>query len=163
MRRLANWTIIFIATLVFANITFSSGCSQPSATTTTEIAATTTTEQTTTEAPATTTTEAPTTTTEARKEELELEIISVTSPVSPGAFATLSARVTPGATCDITVIYKSGPSEAAGLFPKTAGSDGRVSWTWKVGTRTTPGTWDINVTASLGGETVTESTTFVVQ
>lgn len=94
---------------------------------------------------------------------LILEITSVTSPVSPGSSATLTATTTPGALCDITVFYASGPSEAAGLEPKTAGPNGIVSWTWKVGTNTTPGTWPIIVTASLSGKTVTRCTTFVVK
>ena len=43
--------------------------------------------------------------------------------------------------CHITVYYKSGPSEAQGLHPKQADGNGNCSWTWKVGTRTTPGNW----------------------
>lgn len=48
-------------------------------------------------------------------------------------------------------------------MPKTADSNGNVSWTWKVGTNTTPGNWQIVVTASLNGQTVQTSTTFTVQ
>ena len=95
--------------------------------------------------------------------ELLLQIVSVTSPVSPGANATLVAQAVSGAECSITVYYKSGPSEAQGLYPKTADSSGRVSWTWKVGTRTTPGSWQIVVKASYGGKTVTQSTDFTVR
>jgi len=95
--------------------------------------------------------------------ELTLEIVSVTSPVSPGANATLVAKATPGAQCDITVYYKSGPSTAQGLYPKTVDTNGNISWTWKVGTRTTPGSWRIVVTASLGGKTVSQTTYFMVQ
>jgi len=39
-----------------------------------------------------------------------LRIVSVTSPVTAGSKATLVAEATPGATCSITVYYKSGPS-----------------------------------------------------
>jgi beta-lactamase superfamily II metal-dependent hydrolase len=95
--------------------------------------------------------------------ELTLEIVSMTSPVSPGVNATLVAKATPGAQCDITVYYGSGPSTAQGLYPKTADTSGNVSWTWKVGTRTTPGSWRIVVTASLGGKTVSQTTYFTVQ
>ncbi len=128
------------------------------ATTTTQAPTTTTTQATTTTTQPTTTTQAPTSTTQ----ELTLEIISVTSPVSPGQFATLTAQTAPGANCSIEVIYKSGPSHAAGLIPKVAGSDGSVSWTWKVGTRTTPGTWPITVTASLDGRSVSQGTSITV-
>jgi len=74
-----------------------------------------------------------------------LESISVTNPVSQGANATLIARTTPGASCSITVYYKSGASKASGLEPHTADSNGSVSWTWKVSNNTTPGNWRIVV------------------
>jgi micrococcal nuclease len=106
------------------------------------------------------TTPAPPPTTPAK---LTLEIVSVTSPVSPGANATLVAKTAPGAQCSITVYYKSGPSTAQGLYSKTADSSGTVSWTWKVGTRTTPGSWRIVVNASLGDQTASQSTYFTVQ
>jgi hypothetical protein len=88
-----------------------------------------------------------------------LEIVSVTSPVSRGAIASLTAKSSPNASCSITVYYKSGASSAAGLSPKTADSNGMVSWSWKVGARTTPGTWRIVVTCNQ----VTQETTFMVQ
>lgn len=94
---------------------------------------------------------------------LSLQIISVTSPVSPGDDATLVAKTVPGAECDITVYLKSGPSTASGLYPKTADSSGRVSWTWKVGTRTTAGSWRIVVTATHNGKTVFRETYFTVR
>lgn len=74
------------------------------------------------------------------------ELVSLTSPTTPGANATITVRTLPGVRCSITVWYKSGPSRAQGLNPMTAGGDGVCSWTWKVGTNTTPGTWRIEVT-----------------
>lgn len=94
---------------------------------------------------------------------LFLEILYVTSPVGRGQYANLQARTLPGATCTITVYYKSGPSRASGLYSKIADSEGLVSWSWRVGTRTTPGTWRIVVTATKGGQTVTQTTFFTVQ
>jgi hypothetical protein len=91
-----------------------------------------------------------------------LEIEYVTSPVSPGHNATLNVSTNPGARCEITVYYKSGPSQAQGLDPKTADSSGHVSWTWKVGTRTTPGEWKIVVDSTYEGKTVTRSVYFIV-
>jgi len=88
-----------------------------------------------------------------------LEIVSVTSPVSAGAYASLTAKSVPNAACSITVYYKSGASEASGLGPQTADANGMVSWSWKVGNRTTPGTWRIVVTCNQ----VTQETTFMVQ
>jgi competence protein ComEC len=88
-----------------------------------------------------------------------LEIVSVTSPVSKGSTASLTAKTSPNASCSITVYYKSGPSEASGLGPKTADASGMVSWTWKVGASTTAGTWRIVVNCNG----VTKETTFTVQ
>jgi hypothetical protein len=71
-------------------------------------------------------------------------LVHVTSPAPAGSYATLTVRVSRPATCSITVTYKSGRSHAQGLYSKHSRS-GRVSWTWKVGTRTTPGRWPIDV------------------
>lgn len=88
-----------------------------------------------------------------------LEIVSVTSPVSKGSYASLTAKTSPNASCSITVYYKSGPSKASGLEPKTADANGMVSWTWKVGASTTSGAWRIVVNCNG----VTKETTFTVQ
>jgi len=113
--------------------------------------------------PTPTPTPSPTLTPTPTPTELSLQIVSVTSPVNAGSYATLVAKTVPGANCDITVYYKSGPSTAAGLYSKTADSNGNVSWTWKVSTNTTPGSWRIVVTASLGGKTASQTTYFTVQ
>jgi micrococcal nuclease len=42
-------------------------------------------------------------------------------------------------------VYKNGPSGAAGLGNKVSDGAGNVSWTWKVGATTTPGSWPITV------------------
>jgi competence protein ComEC len=91
-----------------------------------------------------------------------LQVISVTSSVRPGANATIVAKTTPGAQCTITVNYQSGPSTASGLEGRTADSLGNVSWTWKVGAKTTPGTWKIVVTSTSQGNTVTTTASFTV-
>jgi len=81
---------------------------------------------------------------------LTVTIVSVTSPISRGSNATVSAKTAPGALADITVIYASGEvSQAKGLGPMTADAQGNVSWTWLVGGNTTPGPATIFVTASL--------------
>ena len=79
-----------------------------------------------------------------------VRLVSKTSPVNAGSYATLTASVMPARTCSITVYYKSGPSHAAGLNSKRP-RNGRVSWTWKVGTRTTPGRWRIFVSCGSAG------------
>jgi len=93
---------------------------------------------------------------------LSLQVVSVTSPVTHGANATLVTKTTPGAQCTITVNYESGPSTASGLEAKSADNLGNVSWTWKVGANTTPGTWQIVVTATSQVSTVTTAANFTV-
>ena len=89
----------------------------------------------------------------------KVQLVRVTSPISAGAYATLTVAVTPAKRCSIAVYYKSGASVAQGLYPK-APRVGRISWTWKVGTRTTPGRWAIVVSCGSAG---TLRTSFVVR
>jgi hypothetical protein len=87
-----------------------------------------------------------------------VKLVSVTSPASPGSDATLTAKVSKTATCNIIVMYMSGSSHASGLYPKRA-LNGRVSWTWMVGTNTTGGRWPIYVVCGAAGAL---QTSFVV-
>jgi hypothetical protein len=87
-----------------------------------------------------------------------VRLVSVT-PSTPGSHATLVATVSANATCSIVVHYKSGPSRAKGLGAKRT-VRGRVSWTWMVGTNTTPGRWAITVSCGTAG---TLRTSFVVR
>jgi hypothetical protein len=96
-------------------------------------------------------------------QQLQIKLVSLSSPVSPGDDATIAVQTAPNASCLITVRYKSGPSKASGLVPKTSDSKGNVSWTWRVGSRTTPGKWPITVTCSSGGRQGTLGTAFVVR
>lgn len=93
---------------------------------------------------------------------LAISVLKLTSPIKRGAVATLTVKTTPGANCTITVKYKSGPSHAAGLDPQAAQGDGTATWSWKVGTSTTPGTWSIIVTATANGKTVSKTVAFEV-
>jgi hypothetical protein len=92
-----------------------------------------------------------------------VRITSLTSPVSQGAIATLVARTKAGDSCTIVVEYKSGPSKAAGLGPETASGSGSVSWIWKVGSRTTLGSWPVTVTCSAGGKSASAQKSLVVR
>ena len=94
---------------------------------------------------------------------VSVTITSLSSPVSRGGTASLTARTAPAAACTITVVYKSGPSGAAGLVPKTAGTSGSVSWSWRVGPSTTPGTWPVTVACTRDGATGQATRSFVVR
>lgn len=71
--------------------------------------------------------------------------------VKRGNYASIAAKTQARVSCAITVTYKSGRSTAAGLTRKAASSTGAVSWSWKVGTNTTPGSWPVVITC--GGAT----------
>lgn len=77
--------------------------------------------------------------------------------VSPGDYATVSIKGSPNTEYTCTVTYKSGPSSAEGLGSTMSDSSGNASWTWKVGTRTSSGSWPVDI--SGGGESVETSVT----
>lgn len=61
----------------------------------------------------------------------------------------------------IEVHYKSGPSTSEDLAPQISNSDGEVTWTWKVGARSTAGTFDIIVKDYEGNSVKVEWTVVV--
>lgn len=87
------------------------------------------------------------------------KIVASNLNISPGAYASVTVQGNPGSSASIEVDYKSGPSHASGLESKTVPSSGKVTWQWKVGSRTTPGNWTVYVT--VGGKSI--STTLHVQ
>lgn len=95
--------------------------------------------------------------------DLPISVVSLTSPIAPFTDATLEIQTTPRASCSITVLYKSGPSKAKGLYPHTADGKGRITWRWRVGSNTTPGRWPIVVRCEKGGESGELRTSFEVQ
>lgn len=67
-------------------------------------------------------------------------------------------RGEPYTTYSIAVTYSSGPSTAEGLYPKESNANGYVSWIWKIGGRTSFGTYPI----TIEGGGVSETTYFRV-
>ena len=153
-------SVVTTSTTVSPSTTTSTTTSSTTTPTLVATSTSTSTATTSTTMPATTTSTTLTTTTSIGA--LSLQVVSVTSPIIHGANATLVAKTTPGAQCTITVNYKSGPSTASGLGAKSADNLGNVSWTWKVGESTTPGTWIIVVTATSQGNSVMTTTNFTV-
>ena len=84
----------------------------------------------------------------------KIQVISITSPISAGSNATIKIKGTPNTNYSITVHYKSGPSTADGLNNKSSDSEGYVEWTWKVGSRTSSGSWKIVISSSV--DSITE-------
>jgi len=65
----------------------------------------------------------------------------------PGGTALVVVQTRPGAHCTIQYRTPAGTaSQAQGLMPRDAGADGRVSWSWKIGSSTRPGTGTVTVT-----------------
>jgi hypothetical protein len=71
--------------------------------------------------------------------------------VRRGATASVFIRTAPKANCSIAVYYKSGASRAQGLFPQAANARGNITRWWKVGTRTTPGSWPVVISCGKQG------------
>ena len=92
------------------------------------------------------------------QEQSRIKLVSSTEICSPGETARIRIQGKPNTEYSIKVRYSSGYSSANGLNKKTSNYNGYVSWSWKVGTRTTAGTYPITITG--GGETYT--TTFIV-
>lgn len=81
-----------------------------------------------------------------------LVILSYPSTVSRNEIVALKAQGKPNTIYTIEVYYKE-PSNANGLGSKTSDSNGYVSWTWKIGGRTSFGTFSIVVYG--GDESIT--------
>lgn len=77
-----------------------------------------------------------------------LSIVASDLNVWPGDDAMVEIHTKPGVLGTIQVDYLSGPSRAKGLYPKTSDPSGDIIWTWKVGTRTTPGKWPVWISAA---------------
>ena len=85
---------------------------------------------------------------------LTLKWSSLASSITPGSYATAVVRTTAGATCGIVVQYATTISSAKGLVSKKAPTGGTLSWRWKVGSNTNPGTWRVTVTCKLGSKSL---------
>ncbi|CAM3633495.1 pilus assembly protein [Cohnella lubricantis] len=82
-----------------------------------------------------------------------LSFVSISpNPAMRGRKVTLTLKAKPGEAVDLSVVYKSGRSQAKHLGSAVADSAGLVSWTWHVSGNTTPGTWDWEARAASGAE-----------
>lgn len=72
----------------------------------------------------------------------------LTSPVAPGANASISVKTNPASKCTIKVEYNKVPSTDSGLTAKTADEFGMVSWTWTVDETAPLGKWPVKITCT---------------
>jgi hypothetical protein len=105
----------------------------------------------------------PTPTPEPTKKPLPMAEISVPESVQRGEDARVVIDTGKAAECVIEVTYDTGPSEDAGLGPKTADGEGRVSWSWTVDTTAAKGTYPIDITCFKGERLGSLALTFKVR
>ena len=68
---------------------------------------------------------------------------------SPGGYASVTIQASSGAQCSIRYVTPHGTiSRAKGLENQTADPNGKVTWTWKIGSKTEPGTGSVTVTSN---------------
>jgi phosphatidylserine/phosphatidylglycerophosphate/cardiolipin synthase-like enzyme len=79
-------------------------------------------------------------------------ITSLISSIAPGNYESLSAHsAKANDSCSLSVSLPSGyTSEASGLGRATASAAGNVTWNWRIGTSTDPGTATATVTCTSG-------------
>lgn len=73
-----------------------------------------------------------------------LKLIELTETVSAGKTASVTVKGLPNTEYMITVTYTS-VSEAKGLEERYTDENGIVSWSWRVGNNTKPGTYTIEI------------------
>ena len=76
----------------------------------------------------------------------KFEIILEPGTIQRDTTATLAFLGDPETLYSITVYVKSGASMASGLEPKISDATGYVTWSWHVGSSSTPGTYQIVIT-----------------
>ena len=83
-------------------------------------------------------------------------VIDYTDVVGRGEYASIKIQGAPNTayTCDVE--YKSGPSTAKGLGEKQSDGEGYVSWSWKVGTKTSLD-YTPKIMISGGGDSISVS------
>ncbi|MCM3783589.1 pilus assembly protein [Neobacillus mesonae] len=79
-----------------------------------------------------------------------IEVLAKPEPAYVAGHATIRAKITPNASANLSVFYKTGESTAKHVGWATADENGFVEWTWFVGTRTTPGMWPFVIETSDG-------------
>ena len=82
-----------------------------------------------------------------------LTLVDLSTSVSAGSRAYVTVKGESDTVYSISVYYSSGKSSASGLESKMSDSDGLVSWSWSVGSRTSAGKYRIVISAK--GESYT--------
>jgi hypothetical protein len=84
------------------------------------------------------------------KEEHSIVVLEKPNPGVVNKQGKVRAKIPPGTSANLTVLYKSGKSKAKYLGWKQADKDGYIEWEWKIGVNTTPGSWTLVIQTDDG-------------
>ncbi len=94
---------------------------------------------------------------------LSVKVTARTKSVRRSGAASVTIRTSPGARCSIDVQDASGWSKASGVTRKKTNKTGSIVWKWKVGSKTTAGTWPIYIACELRDRYGDVGTSFTVK
>ncbi|MFD1775758.1 pilus assembly protein [Paenibacillus rhizophilus] len=81
-----------------------------------------------------------------------ISILEKPNPARPNKQGVIRIKTTPNASANLTVFYKSGKSTAKYLGWKKADENGYIEWEWRIGGKTTPGSWPTFVIETEDGQ-----------
>lgn len=87
---------------------------------------------------------------EAKVEELAIEVITLTNPAAGGEKATFTIRTDVGSMCLGNRYSESNSSDRGKLGLKNVDREGKASWSWSVGPKSTKGQWALSLQCSTG-------------
>jgi hypothetical protein len=97
----------------------------------------------------------------AEAQQLQVKVMTLTSPVKRGAVVRLAVHTSPGAQCTPVLELKPGKSSALGK--KTADRKGTIQWGWMVRKDTIPGNVPLTITCTLKNKVGAVRTSIVVR
>ncbi|AHV96104.1 TadE/TadG family type IV pilus assembly protein [Paenibacillus sabinae] len=83
-----------------------------------------------------------------------IAVLEKPNPARPNKQGVIRIKIEPNATANLTVFYKSGKSTAKYLGWKKADENGYIEWEWRIGGKTTPGSWPTFVIETEDGQSV---------
>jgi len=83
-------------------------------------------------------------------EELAIDVVTLTNQVAIGEKATLAIKTELGAMCLGNRYSESNPNDRGKLALKNVDREGKVSWSWPVGPKSSKGQWVLSLQCSTG-------------
>ncbi|MEC0180396.1 pilus assembly protein [Paenibacillus peoriae] len=85
-----------------------------------------------------------------KDEQHSIQLLVKPEPAVKGVYNLIRAKIEPGTSANLSVLYKSGQSTAQHLGWTSANAEGMIEWNWFVGTNTTPGQWSFVIETEDG-------------